>query len=202
MTAVCGICVSNAVEENCYIFMPGCGHVFDRACLGVEYTCPKCKSNYLLPSPCRPFQLAGSASFIEHKELHKHLMHANCTITQLKDELEKTYEDLSVEQRSRKKSSESPIDLNQQLVALQEKYNNLNSNEIGRLAVAAISEEEAFITVDLGSSDIQATSRPRNPVPAKEPAKICEENIAYLQLQDDKIKAARSLQCSNSGTGS
>ncbi|GAN05142.1 hypothetical protein MAM1_0083d04611 [Mucor ambiguus] len=190
MTAVCGICVSNAVEENCYILMPGCGHVFDRACitnsLGVEYTCPECNLNYLLPSPYRPFQLSESVDFIEYKELHKHLMGAKQTITQLKEELARVCEDLGVEQRSRKKSNESLIILSQQFIALQEKYNSLSSKE-AHLAVVVTSQEQVPINPNQTPVETQATSSPRTPVPV-ETTKTREESTPQLKLDDTKEK--------------
>lgn len=158
--------------------------------MGVEYTCPECKNNYLLPSPYRPFQLSDNTDSIEYKELYRHLMQAGNTITQLKEELAKAYEDLSIEQRSRKKSNESLIVLSQQLVALQERCNNLSSNETSPLSVAVDTsqEDEASINLNETTSEIQAsTSSPRTPVPTKT-IKKSEEKPAAKQPFDTKEK--------------
>ncbi|KAL0139816.1 hypothetical protein V8B55DRAFT_1596588 [Mucor lusitanicus] len=166
--------------------MPGCGHVFDRACitnsLGVEYTCPECKNTYLLPSPYRPFQLSDRKEFIEYKELHRHLMQANQVIAQLQENLVKAYEELDLEQRSRKKSNESLVILSQQLVALQEKQTNLNSNEIGHLAVAGVPDDRSSMNADQGPSEIEATSSPTTPMPT-EPTKKYPRKEQWIRNQ-------------------
>ncbi|OAC97665.1 hypothetical protein MUCCIDRAFT_116150 [Mucor lusitanicus CBS 277.49] len=172
--------------------MPGCGHVFDRACitnsLGVEYTCPECKNTYLLPSPYRPFQLSDRKEFIEYKELHRHLMQANQVIAQLQENLVKAYEELDLEQRSRKKSNESLVILSQQLVALQEKQTNLNSNEIGHLAVAGVPDDRSSMNADQGPSEIEATSSPTTPMPTEPTKKVPEEGAVDKKPEDTREK--------------
>lgn len=137
--------------------------------MGVEYTCPECHNNYLLPSPYRPFQLSDSNALIEYKELHKRLLQANHTIAILKDELLKAHEDLNVEQRSRKKSNESLIILSQAFTALQEKYNNLSPPESDQLAVVVAVEkpesQQASDDVNQEPSENNAISSPRTPMP-------------------------------------
>lgn len=156
--------------------------------MGVEYTCPECHNNYLLPSPYRPIQPSDSSDFIEYKELHKRLLQANHTIAILNDELSKAHEDLDVEQRSRKKSNESLIILSQAFTALQEKYNNLSPTESDQLAVVVAAEEpesqQTSVDVNQEPSEDNAMSSPRTPMPLQNPG----ANNVVDQLENSRSK--------------
>lgn len=115
-------------------------------------------------------------------------MQAGNTIALLKEELAAVYEELSLEQRSRKKSNESLIVLSQQLVALQEKCNNLSSNETDHLLVAVVTSQEDKVPIHSNEtpSEVQATTlSPKTPVPT-EITKTCEKQLADKQLDDTK----------------
>ncbi|CEP17294.1 hypothetical protein [Parasitella parasitica] len=112
MLAVCGICIYKSFEERCCILMPGCGHVFDKACidnsLGLEYTCPECQCVYLLPSPYRPTILSADNS--EHQEyiqMRKSVAEANEQIYALKAELQQVKCELAIERRKHEKCNEA-----------------------------------------------------------------------------------------------
>lgn len=115
-------------------------------------------------------------------------MQANQVIAQLQENLVKAYEELDLEQRSRKKSSESLVILSQQLVALQEKQTNLNSNEIGHLAVAGVPDDRSSMNADQGPSEIEATSSPTTPMPTEPTKKVPEEGAVDKKPEDTREK--------------
>ncbi|KAI8638773.1 hypothetical protein BD408DRAFT_446541 [Parasitella parasitica] len=205
MIAVCGICVYKSSEERCFILMPGCGHVFDKACidnsLGLEYTCPECQNTYLLPSPYRPTNLAADNS--EHQEcflLKKSVAEANKTIDTLKLELLNVRDELNIERRSHKECSKALSTASKALETIKSRYQGsepsrhdhskqLNSSTSNSLTTANVSAPQVHIR----PTEIEADKSGNERHSVKKKSKIQQKSVIKTRTSKKDVLIWKKL---------